>query len=74
MESLLDRLPERTLSCHLRLVSGSGQLAARESRQMMRPEDWALLAEFALAVVCLAESESASVVVVRPDQLAAALR
>lgn len=39
------------------LERGSGQAAARESRARLTPEEWALLLEYSLHVVCLQEAE-----------------
>lgn len=73
MESLTDRLPSGTLSCHLRLEAGEGREAALQSRALMSPEQWALLVEFALAVVLIAEDESQRVAVMAPGKILAGL-
>lgn len=51
-----DRAAGERLNLTLILERGSGQGAARQSRERMTDAEWALLVEYALAVVCLQES------------------
>lgn len=63
---------EQRLNLTLILEPGSGQRAARESLDRLTPEEWKLLLEYALAVVCLQESVAPERVHLIPPDLVAA--